>query len=61
MLGSLEVEMPDGKRFRIGTGFTDAVRKNPPAIGEMVTYQYRGLTKKGLPRFASFLRTRREF
>ena len=61
MLGSLEVESPDGKRFRIGTGFTDAVRKNPPPIGAMVTYQYRGLTKNGLPRFASFLRMRREF
>jgi DNA ligase 1 len=61
MLGSLEVEMPTGKHFRIGTGFTDAVRRNPPAIGTTVTYQYRGLTKKGLPRFASFLRVRREF
>ena len=61
MLGSLEVESPDGKRFRIGTGFIDAVRKNPPAIGSIVTYKYRGLTKNGLPRFASFLRVRREF
>lgn len=61
MLGSLEVETPEGKRFRIGTGFKDDVRKNPPPIGSIVTYQYRGLTKNGLPRFASFLRVRREF
>ncbi len=61
LLGSLEVESLDGKRFRIGTGFIDAVRKNPPAIGSIVTYKYRGLTKNGLPRFASFLRVRREF
>jgi DNA ligase 1 len=61
MLGALEVESPDGKRFRIGTGFTDALRKNPPSIGAIVTYQYRGLTKNALPRFASFLRLRREF
>ncbi len=61
MLGALEVETPDGKRFRIGTGFTDAVRKNPPLVGALVTYRYRGLTKKGLPRFASFLRVRHEF
>lgn len=61
MLGSLEVESPEGKRFRIGTGFTNALRKNPPPIGAIVTYQYRGLTKNGLPRFASFLRLRREF
>ncbi len=61
MLGSLEMEMPDGKRFRIGTGLSNTARKNPPAIGSIVTYQYRGLTKNGLPRFASFLRVRREF
>lgn len=61
MLGALEMETPEGKRFRIGTGFKDAVRKNPPHIGAIVTYQFRGLTKNGLPRFASFLRVRREF
>jgi DNA ligase-1 len=61
MLGSLDVETPVGKRFRIGTGFTDAVRKNPPPIGSIVTYQYHGLTKPGLPRFASFLRMRQDF
>jgi len=42
----------------IGTGFTDAVRKDPPAVGTVVTYTYRGLTKNGLPRFASYLRVR---
>ena len=61
MLGALEMETPEGTRFRIGTGFKDAVRKNPPHIGAIVTYQFRGLTKNGLPRFASFLRVRREF
>jgi len=58
MLGALRVEMPDGKQFVIGTGFTDAVRKQPPAVGTVVTYTYRGLTKNGLPRFASYLRVR---
>ncbi len=58
MLGALRVEMPDGKQFVIGTGFTDAVRKQPPAVGTVITYTYRGLTKKGLPRFASYLRVR---
>lgn len=58
MLGALRVEMPDGKQFVIGTGYTDAVRKNPPAVGAVVTYTYRGLTKNGLPRFASYLRVR---
>jgi DNA ligase 1 len=61
MLGALEMQTPQGKRFRIGTGFSDAVRKNPPAIGSIITYKYNGLTKKGVPRFASYLRVRQEF
>lgn len=60
-MGALQVETPDGKRFQIGTGFTDVVRANPPAIGSQVTYTYRGFTKNGLPRFASFLRVREKF
>lgn len=60
-MGALKVETPDGKRFQIGTGFTDVVRANPPAIGAQVTYTYRGFTKNGLPRFASFLRVREKF
>ncbi len=60
-MGALKVETPDGKRFQLGTGFTDAIRANPPAIGTLVTYTYRGLTKKGLPRFASYWRVREKF
>ena len=55
-LGALEVRSPDGRQFLIGTGFSDAQRRNPPAIGSVVTYRYRDLTATGLPRFASFLR-----
>lgn len=58
MLGALLVECPDGRRFRLGTGFKDAQRAAPPAIGSHVTYRYNGLTSKGLPRFARFLRVR---
>lgn len=54
--GALLLEMPDGKRFSLGSGFTDAQRADPPPVGSIVTYRYRGLTPKGLPRFASFLR-----
>lgn len=61
MMGALRVEMADGKRFQIGTGFTDAVRANPPAVGTLITFTYRGLTKNGLPRFASYLRIREKF
>ncbi len=60
-LGALRVETPDGKQFQIGTGFTDAVRATPPPIGAQVTYTYRGLTKNGVPRFASYWRVREDF
>jgi DNA ligase 1 len=61
MLGALRVKTSDGKIFQIGTGFNDATRKNPPPVGSTITYTYRGLTKTGLPRFASYLRIREEF
>lgn len=61
MMGALRVKTPDGKSFLIGTGFTDEARKNPPPVGSTVTYTYRGLTKTGLPRFASYLRVREHF
>jgi DNA ligase-1 len=56
--GALWVETPQGLRFKLGTGLTDAQRENPPAVGQWVTYRYRGLTDKGVPRFASFERIR---
>ncbi len=61
MLGALRVESPEGRRFVLGTGFSDQDRKHPPAIGATVTYTYRGLTSTGLPRFASYLRVREAF
>ena len=61
MMGALRVETPDKKRFVIGTGFSNAVRRNPPAVGTTITYTYRGLTNGGLPRFASYLRVREDF
>jgi DNA ligase-1 len=59
MLGALEVESPDGLRFRLGAGFTDAERHDPPPLGSWVTYRYNGVNEKtGIPRFARFLRVR---
>lgn len=57
-LGALQVEMPGGQRFALGTGLSDADRLAPPPVGSLVTYRYRGLTPSGLPRFASFVRQR---
>ncbi len=60
MLGALEVQTTSGLRFKLGTGFSDAQRRNPPAIGSTVTYTYRDVTPAGKPRFASFLRVHEE-
>ncbi|OZC36298.1 DNA ligase [Marinobacter vinifirmus] len=60
LMGSLEVELANGRRFRIGTGFSDVERHNPPTVGTVITFRYRGFTATGLPRFASFLRVRND-
>ena len=65
-MGALLVEIPGSngepaKRFKLGTGFTDAQRQNPPPVGSQVTYRYRGLNDSGIPRFASFMRQRDQF
>ena len=57
-LGALIVMDQNGREFKIGTGFSDDERINPPAIGDTITYQYHGRTSTGLPRFASFLRVK---
>ena len=61
MTGALEMEMPDGKRFRIGSGLTDALRRQPPTIGTHITYRYQHLTKNGLPRFPRYQRVREAY
>jgi DNA ligase-1 len=55
-MGALLLEAPDGQRFALGSGFSNALRANPPPLGSAMTYRYRGRTGSGLPRFASFLR-----
>ena len=62
-LGALLVEMPaaegrSGQRFKLGTGFSDGQRLDPPPVGSLVTYRFRGLNDSGIPRFASFMRVR---
>lgn len=57
-MGALLLQTPQGQRFALGTGFSDAVRAEPPAVGSVVTYRYRDRTASGLPRFASFVRVR---
>lgn len=60
LLGALLVETPQGQRFKLGTGFSDAQRRDPPAVGSWVTYRFRDLNPSGIPRFASYLRLRED-
>lgn len=42
--------------FKIGSGFSDFDRANPPPIGSEITFKYSGLTSTGLPRFVRYWR-----
>ncbi len=57
-LGALAVVLPDGTEFSVGTGFSDAQRERPPAVGSLITFRYQELTDRGVPRFPTFVRTR---
>lgn len=57
-LGALLVEESNGTRFKIGSGFSDDERENPPPIGTVVTFKYYGRFASGIPRFPSYLRVR---
>ena len=58
VIGALNVKDAKGNLFKVGTGFTDAERANPPKVGEIVTVKYQVLTHKGIPRFPTYLRRR---
>lgn len=58
MAGALRMELPDGRRFSLGSGLTDVLRRNSPPVGTLVTYRYRELTQNGMPRFPRYLRVR---
>lgn len=57
-MGALLVELDSGRKVRIGTGFTDEERNDPPPEGAVITFRYSGHTSTGLPRFASYVRIR---
>ena len=57
-MGALQCRMMGGKLIKIGSGFTDQIRAQPPALGSVITFKYYGLTKKGNPRFPVYLRRR---
>jgi DNA ligase-1 len=54
-LGALTVELADGTRFNVGTGFSDAEREDPPKVGSVITFRYQELSNDGVPRFPSYV------
>jgi DNA ligase-1 len=61
-MGALLVELPESRiRFKIGTGFSDEIRDNPPPIGTLITFRHYGFYESGIPKFPSFMRVREKF
>ena len=56
LTGALQLETPDGRRFAVGSGLSDALRREPPPVGTVITYRHSGLTGRGQPRFPRFYR-----
>jgi len=57
-MGALEIELEDGTRLKVGTGFSDKQRAAPPETGSVITLRYQELSDGGVPRFPSFVRER---
>ncbi|WP_018412584.1 DNA ligase [Methyloversatilis thermotolerans] len=57
-LGALRVRDDQGRVFSVGSGFSDAQRMDPPAVGARITFRYRERTPRGVPRFPVFVRER---
>lgn len=60
-LGALECDLPDGTRFSVGTGLSDAERQSPPPVGSIITFRYQELSADGVPRFPSYVGVRDDF
>ena len=56
---SLVLKMPNNVVFNLGNGFKKEEKINHPKINDIVTFKYYGLTKNLKPKFASFLRIRK--
>ena len=57
-LGALLVELADGTKFNVGTGFSDRERERPPEIGALITFRYQELSDGGVPRFPTYVAVR---
>jgi len=55
-MGALKCQTKAGKIFKVGSGFTDAQRQNPPKIGSEITFKYYGFTKNKKYKHPVFLK-----
>lgn len=55
-MGALKCQTKAGEIFKIGSGFTDIQRENPPAVGTQITFKYYGLTKNKKYKHPVFLK-----
>ena len=53
-MGALLCRLRNGIKFKVGSGFSDWERENPPPVGSVITFKYFELTKAGVPRFPTF-------
>jgi DNA ligase-1 len=58
--GSLQVKLKNGDIAVIGSGLSDADRKNPPPLGSTITFRFKGLTREGKLRQPRYLRVRED-
>ncbi|MFO0968606.1 MAG: DNA ligase [Gemmataceae bacterium] len=59
-LGALAVQLADGTKLRVGTGFSDAEREKPPGVGSTIVFRYQELSEAGVPRFPSYVGVRHD-
>ncbi|SMN17103.1 DNA ligase (ATP) [uncultured Candidatus Thioglobus sp.] len=60
MMGSVLCQVADGRQLKVGSGFKDKDRVNPPSVGSKITFKYYGFTKKGNYKYPVYLRARLE-
>ena len=56
LMGAIRVREKSGTEFKIGSGFNDQQRKNPPKNGTIVTFKFMGRSTNGVPRFPIYMR-----
>lgn len=58
-MGALLCRLRSGVEFKVGSGFSDKERKNPPVPGTVITFRYFEFSQSsGRPRFPVFVRIR---